>query len=152
APSGKETTYRFRSLQTVSLPEKLRTAFDLCWRTMRDRYYDERLGNRNWDAVRRKYRDVAAQAPDVETFAIVVDLMLGELNGPHRGFTPTREGAAPSRRGGPARPDAPSRWNVVTAHLGVRFEDGYKGPGLKVRDVIPEGPADRKKSRIAAGE
>src|SRR5205823_78763 len=27
-----------------------------------------------------------------------------------------------------------------------------KGPGLKVRDVIPDGPADRQKSRIAPGE
>ena len=40
----------------------------------------------------------------------------------------------------------------MTAHLGVRFDPGYKGPGLKVRDVIPDGPADRKKSRIAPGE
>src|SRR4029077_20456622 len=66
--------------------------------------------------------------------------------------------AGPVRRrgGGPPAPasagDAPGRWNEVTAHLGVRFEPGYKGPGLKVRDVIPDGPADRKKSHIVPGE
>jgi tricorn protease len=162
AASGKETLYRFRALQTVSFPERLRAAFDLCWRTMRDRYYDERLGNRNWDAIRRKYIDVAAQSPDLDTFAIAVDLMLGELNGSHLGFSPQREGSGtgpgpgPGPRRGPGGAsgtgDGPGRWNVVTAHLGVRFEEGYKGPGLKVRDVIPEGPADRRKSRIAAGE
>jgi tricorn protease len=162
AGGGKESLYRFRALQTVRLPERLRAAFDLCWRTMRDSYYDERLGNRNWDAIRRKYSDMAAEAADLDTFAIVVDLMLGELNGSHLGFTPQRESSAapggPVRRRGGGAPaptasaDSPGRWNEVTAHLGVRFDSGYKGPGLKVRDVIPDGPADRKKSRIAPGE
>jgi tricorn protease len=156
--AGKESVYRFRALQTEVRADKLRTAFDLCWRTMRDRYYDERLGNRNWDSVRRKYLDAAAQAPDLETFAIVVNLMLGELNGSHLGFTAVRSEASPLRRGPapappePGEPGAAGQWNVVTPHLGVRFEDAYKGPGLKVRDVIPEGPADREKSRLRPGE
>ncbi len=76
------------SKTVIDLPKKYRAAFDLCWRTMRDRYYDERLGNRNWDAIRRKYADMAEQSPDTETFATVVSLMLGELNGSHLGFLP----------------------------------------------------------------
>jgi tricorn protease len=134
---------------------------------MRDHYYDERLGNRNWDAVRRKYADVAAQSPDKETFATLVQLMLGELNGSHLGFFPASgqgPGGAPGpgpRRGprGPGAPVAPAaegagdpRWNVATAHFGLRFEPGYKGPGLKVRDVIPGTAADHKATRIVAGE
>ena len=38
-----------------------RAAFLVAWRTMRDRYYDEALGNRNWDAVRRKYEEMAGE-------------------------------------------------------------------------------------------
>jgi tricorn protease len=34
----------------------------------------------------------------------------------------------------------------------VRFVDGFAGPGLKVRDVLPGGPAELKKSRIEAGD
>ncbi len=30
--------------------------------------------------------------------------------------------------------------------------EGYEGPGLKVRDVLPGGPAEQKKSHIEAGE
>ena len=52
------------------------------------RWYDERLGNRDWDAIRRKYTPMAGEATDSETFATVVQLMLGELNGSHLGFTP----------------------------------------------------------------
>ena len=37
-------------------------------------------------------------------------------------------------------------------HLGVRFDPEYAGPGLKIRDVIPESPADHKKTRLEAGE
>jgi tricorn protease len=142
--SGKETTYRVRAFQAVDLPKKYRAAFDLCWRTMRDRWYDERLGNRNWDAIRRKYGDMAEQAPDAETLTTVVSLMLGELNGSHLGFLAGSRSLA--ERGGA------TTWAVVTPYLGIRFVDGDKGPGLLVRDVIPNGPADRKKSHIAAGE
>jgi tricorn protease len=34
----------------------------------------------------------------------------------------------------------------------VRFEADFKGPGLKARDVLPEGPADQKRSKINAGD
>jgi Tol biopolymer transport system component/C-terminal processing protease CtpA/Prc len=219
--TGQSQSYRFRALQAVDVAAKNRAAFDLCWRTMRDRYYDERLGNRNWDAIRRKYSDMAAAAPDSDTFATVVQLMLGELNGSHLGFTafsgrsagpepeppaigddgisndeqgmlnvertqlrysfdsryslfdirtflpslfqtpPVQPPAQPPGQpptppqtpqqptGGPS---AASSWSVTTAHLGVRFDSAHKGPGLKVRDVIPESPADHKQSRIEPGE
>ncbi len=51
-------------------------------------WYDGRLGNRDWPAIRRKYTDMAAEAPDCEAFTTVVQLMLGELNGSHLGFYP----------------------------------------------------------------
>ena len=132
--------YRFRALQEVDTAAKYRAAFDLAWRTMRDRFYDGNLGNRNWDAIRRKYADMAAQSPDRETFATVVSLMLGELNGSHLGFLPTS-----------TRPADP-RWIATTAHFGLRFAADHKGPGLKVRDVIPGTPADHKATRIVPGE
>lgn len=156
AGSGKETSYSFRANQVVNRPEKYRAAFDLAWRTMRDRYYDERLGNRNWDAIRRKYTDMAAASPDPEAFATVVQLMLGELNGSHLGFTPSPASTPdPEPPGGPGRGGRVTgggRWTVQTAHLGLRFDPKDKGPGLKVRDVLPGGPTDRKQSTVAAGE
>ena len=69
-PGSKNSSYRFTALQTVDRAELQRSVFDQCWQTMRDRFYDERLGNRNWDAVRRKYRDQAGASPDMETVEI----------------------------------------------------------------------------------
>jgi len=139
---GEETVYSFSAKQEVEREARFRAAFDLAWQLMRDRYYDERLGNRNWDGIRRKYSEMAAKAVDAESFSIVVNLMLGELNGSHLYFY------AGGRSLEPAQP----AWDITTAHLGVRFEPNYKGPGLKVKDVLPNGPVDREKSRISPGE
>ena len=140
--SGKQTSFRFSARQTVDLGARYRAAFEMCWRIMRDQWYDDRLGNRNWDEVRRKYVDAAAASADDLAFSTIVNLMLGELNGSHLGFTPASA----------AKADDAAGWPIVTAHLGVRFNPEHQGPGLKIRDVIAGGPADRQRSRLEAGE
>ncbi len=142
AATGANTAYKFSAQQELNLPAKRQAAFLMCWRAMRDHYYDGRFNNRNWDAIRRKYEDLALQAGDTETLTRVISLMLGELNGSHLGFLPT--GVTPTPTSKP--------WREVTAHLGLRFDSQHRGPGWKVRDVIPGGPADRERGKIAAGE
>jgi tricorn protease len=153
-PNPSDTSkdgYRFQALQRVELSQHHRAAFDLCWRTMRNSWYDGRLGNRDWPAIRRKYTDMAAEAPDAEAFTTVVQLMLGELNGSHLGFyAPGTKGY--TRFAPPPTDAAPMKWSETTAHLGVRFQPDYAGPGLKIRDVLAAGPASRKKSRLREGE
>jgi tricorn protease len=146
------TEYRFSALQDFDRGQKYAAAFDLSWRTMRDNFYDERLGNRNWDAVRMKYIDMAKEAPDTDTLATVVNLMLGELNGSHLGFTAGSAAAFAARNAPPADPAVGPKWSETTAHLGVRFDPAFAGPGLKVRDVLPGSPADQNRSRLQPGE
>jgi tricorn protease len=138
--SGRVTSYPFRVPHELDPAAKHRAAFDLAWRVMRDTWYDERLGNRNWDEIRRKYRD-AATTPDANTLAAVINLMLGELNGSHLGFS-LRSTASESG----------ATWTPVTAHLGLRWDRTHRGPGLKVRDVIPDGPADHRAKSVQPGE
>jgi tricorn protease len=140
APPAAGGGYTFSVRQQVDIPAKNTAVFENCWITMRDQWYDAKLGNNDWDAVRRKYRDIAGQCPDNESVATVVQMMLGELNGSHLGFTlnPGEAKLSPPR-------DA-------TAHLGVRFDPSFAGPGLKIRDVLPGSPADKKRSRLTAGE
>ena len=142
--TGKPTAYSFSARQEIDLGACYRAAFDICWRSMRDHWYDDAMGNRNWDVIRKKYAPMAASALDGYTLTLVINLMLGELNGSHLGFT---------YRGPETVPVAPQPgWTDTTAHLGVRFVAGFKGPGLKVRDVLPDGPADREASRIKINE
>lgn len=139
--SGQVTSYAFRVRQELGTTGRFRAGFDLAWRLMRDNYYDERLGNRNWDAIRRKYAAAAESAVDPDAFERVIALMLGELNGSHLGFNAAWEGYR-SALG----------FTDVTAHLGLRFDPTFSGPGWKVRDVIVDGPADEPATRIRAGE
>lgn len=140
ASTGAVNTFNFKAQQSSARAGKQRAVFDQCWQTMRDRYYDERLGNRDWDAIRTKYADAAATAPDMRGVVDVVQLMLGELNGSHLGFT-----IAP--------PPVPANtWREETAHLGLRFDSTFAGPGWKVRDVLQKGPASHTASRIEPGE
>jgi Tol biopolymer transport system component/C-terminal processing protease CtpA/Prc len=143
ASNGKATTYSFSVKQAVETAKRYETVFMQCWRVMRDNFYDQRLNNRNWDAVYRKYSEMAAASVDMSMLSQVVSMMLGELNGSHLGFMASSGGRS---RGGS------DQWRDTTVHLGVRFVQGYKGPGLKVRDVIWRGPADRQKSKIEPGE
>lgn len=144
--------YAFTVYQDEDLGKKHQAAFEMCWREMRDNWYDERLNNRDWNKIREKYRQVA-DTPDGETLTTVVQLMLGELNGSHLGFFFGSQTLPTRRPGGPPEePTADRNWRLMTPHLGVRFDYAYKGPGLKVLDVLPEGPADQKRSRLNPGE
>ena len=141
-PGASNTAYRFTVYQQVDPQARYLAGFTQCWQVMRDYFYDEALNNRNWDAIFRKYAPVARQAVDNYMFAQVVHLMLGELNASHLGFRPNS--LYPTGSG--------QAWQETTAHLGLRFDPQYKGPGLRVRDVIRRSPADRLHSRVLPGE
>ncbi len=139
--SGKTETYGFEVAQESSRSGWLAAGFEKAWVTMREVWYDERMGNRNWDEIRRKYMPVAKELQNIEGLTAIVELMLGELNGSHLGFTASgREGREVEG------------WADETAHLGVRFDPKFKGPGLLVRDVLPDGPADRETSKLKSGD
>ncbi len=139
--SGKATSYPFTAPQSVNIAARNKAAFDECWRAMRDNYYDGTLNHRNWDAVRRKYQRLVEACVDPQMFAEVVNLMLGELNGSHLGFSHTGTGSSSN-----------GDWRETTPHLGVRFDRDHRGPGWRIKDVIPDGPADRVASSLNAGE
>jgi tricorn protease len=142
--TGSGTKYTFSAPQELSRSARHRAGFETAWRIMRDWWYDNNYGNHNWDQIRRKYVDAATSAGNTAALATVVQLMLGELNGSHLGFYPG-SGLAPRVEGG-------DEWRPTTAHPGVRFDHRFKGPGLKVKDIIPEGPATDESSLIHPGE
>jgi tricorn protease len=139
--SGSES-YAFTAHQQLSREARYRAGFETAWRVMRDNWYDDRFGNHNWDQVRRKYVETAAASVDDSALTSVVQLMLGELNGSHLGFFGSRSDGSTSDES----------WQPTTAHLGVRFDTSHQGPGLKVRDIIPEGPATETGSLLQPGD
>ena len=138
--TGAAASYAFKARQDFLATDRFRAAFDASWLSMRDWWYDDRFNNRNWNSVRRKYIEIASETRDTRTLTDLVSMMLGELNGSHLGF---RTASSRSSSGG---------WSISTPHLGVRFDQQFKGPGLRIADVIPEGPADKSQSKLEAGE
>ncbi|AMV31346.1 hypothetical protein VN12_04460 [Pirellula sp. SH-Sr6A] len=143
----KLTDFTFTVRQERSRSGRLREGFNVAWQTMGELWYDRAMGNKNWDEIRRKYERAAGQAYDESGLAEIVELMLGELNGSHLGFTPGTGLSEPGAEG-----ESAEKSPIVTAHLGVRFEEGFQGPGLRIRDVLPGGPGDLETSKLKAGD
>jgi len=138
------TTFGFSVRRTRDWSAVRQISFDQGWRAMRDRFYDPDMNNRDWDAIRRKYRPVAAQCLGQREFTDLMNMMLGELNASHMGH----------RGGSDALPNASSRsnWAPTTHHLGLRYAIERPDKGLVVTSVIPGSPCDLARSNVQAGE
>ena len=142
--TGKTETFGFEVRSKRDWREVRKIVFDQGWRAMRDRFYDEAYNNKDWYAMRNKYRPMAAECIGAAEFSELMNMMLGELNASHMGH---RGGSDPL----PSF-DAQNEWSPTTYHLGLRFEFNGKGPGLVVESVIPGSPCDRARSLVKAGE
>jgi tricorn protease len=142
--TGKTETFDFQVRSERDWREIRQIVFDQGWRAMRDRFYDEAYNNKDWYAMRAKYRPMAAECLGAAEFSELMNMMLGELNASHMGH----------RGGSDPLPDfdPQNEWSPITYHLGLRFQHGGKGPGLVVESVIPGSPCDRARSLVKAGE
>lgn len=141
---GKLTSFSFSLRRTRDWHQVRQISFDQGWRAMRDRFYDPEMNNRDWNAIREKYRPVAAQCLGASEFSELMNMMLGELNASHMRHSGGTEPLP--------RPQAQNAWSPTTYHLGMRFDPNSKGPGLLVESVIPGSPASEKRSLVEVGE
>lgn len=140
---GELERFPFSTRQTRDWVALRQLAFDQGWRAMRDRFYDEAMNNRDWEAVRAKYRPMAARCLGRAEFSELMNMMLGELNASHMGHRPGDDPLP--------RVDGEPGWSPVTYQLGLRFEPA-DGAGLTVASVIPNGPCAQARSRVEPGE
>ncbi len=142
--SGKTETFGFSVRSERDWREVRMIVFDQGWRAMRDRFYDEAYNNKDWYAMRAKYRPMAAECLGSAEFSELMNMMLGELNASHMGH---RGGTDPLPDFDPQ-----NEWAPTTYHLGLRFKMNGEGPGVVVESVIPGSPCDRARSLVKAGE
>ncbi len=60
--------------------------FEEVWRTVRDHFYDPTFHGLDWNAVRERYRPLAAAAVSEEGRSAVINRMLSELASSHTGY------------------------------------------------------------------
>ena len=137
---GRLVQYPFSISYKDSRKKTNLNIFRNVWREMRDRFYDEKLNNKDWDKVREKYEKQAENAPDQVVFDRVVAMMLGELNASHLGYRSIFK---------TFRADNSYE---ITAHLGVKFDESFTGPGLKIMSVVDGSDASKNGSELKVGE
>jgi tricorn protease len=125
----------FKAKMTIRRDEEFGEMFAQGWRALSDSFYDPEFHGSNWSAVRAKYQPLVAHVAMREDMYALIGMMLGELNASHLGIA----GRLPSPE-------------EETADLGLVYDESYKGPGLKVAEVLKHGPADKRGLGIKPGD
>jgi tricorn protease len=133
--TGEASVIPFRVKMVVKRDEEFQEMFDQSWRALSDHFYDAKYHGVDWLGIRNKYRPLVKQVALKEDLDALISLMMGELNASHLGITriipPPEE---------------------TTADLGLLFDDSYRGPGLKIAEILKRGPADRRGIDLKPGD
>lgn len=133
--SADPTPVPFTAKLVVRRDEEFQEMFDQSWRALLEHFYDAKFHGADWNAVRAKYRPLIKHIGTKEDLYALISLMLGELNASHLGIS-----------GFLAQPEE------VTADLGLLFDESYRGPGLKIAEVLKRGPADKRGINLKPGD
>ena len=117
----------------VDFHKEKMAVFEEAWAGQRDGFYDPKFHGVDWNAVRKKYEPLIADAQTPDEMRAILRLMIGELNSSHSGIS--------------APPNPANR--PVTGLLGLTFDRAeYEESGkLKIAEVLPHSPAALEKIR-----
>lgn len=108
--------------------------YDYMHREARERFYKADMGGVDWEGYVAHYRKFLPHIANNADFADLMSEILGELNVSHSGG---RYSGLPAKH--------------PTASLGLLYDLGYNGPGLKVDEIVTGGPFDRSASAMVPG-
>ncbi len=133
---GTSRTIRVSVDTTRDPAEVRRAAFEQYWTLTKKKFYDPKLNGVDWDAARAKYERFLPSILDMRDLAELLSEMAGELDASHtgsafRGNLPLAE---------------------QTASLGLYYDERYPGPGMKVTEILPQGPFDSGDSQLKPGD
>ena len=109
--------------------------FNYVYREEQQRFYTADMHGVDWDAMTQAYRKFLPHISNNYDFAELLSEWLGELNVSHTGGRYYPTGSVEN-----------------TASLGLLFDLGWKGAGLKVEEVVKGGPFDHADLGLKAGD
>ena len=98
--------------------------FEHVWKQMADKLYDPAMNGVDWEYYRNEYRRFLSHINNNYDFSEMVSEMLGELDVSHTGMRYYRMD------------------RDVTGKLGVFFDEAYEGDGLRIAEILRQGPLD----------
>ncbi len=135
AESGKMESVGINGEMTLKEAEEKNYIFDHAWRLLKEKFIFPDMQGVDWEFYYTTYKKFLPFINNDYDFAEMLSEMLGELNASHTGCYY-----------GHNQPDGDN-----TAALGIFYDYSYKGRGLKVAEVIAEGPLDKAESKIKPG-
>ncbi len=135
ATSGKRDFISINADLALDVAAERRFMFEHVWRRTKETFYTATMHGVNWDSYKPDYEKYLAHIGNNYEFAEMLSELLGELNVSHSGST---------YNSFVANADA-------TASLGVFYDQAYKGTGIKIDEVIKEGPLDKAGLNIKPG-
>lgn len=133
--SGKQDGVKIRSEMVLDVAKERAFMFEHVWRRTKETFYTKGYHGADWDALGKNYEKFLPDIGDNYDFAEMLSEMLGELNVSHCGsgygkFDPNGD---------------------ATASLGAFYDNTYNGNGVKIIEVIKDGPLDKANLNIKAG-
>lgn len=134
--SEKFTPIEFEAVDNYSAAEERKYILDHTHRLLADKFHDKNMHGTDWDMYYKEYEKFLPYINNNDDFAIMLSELLGELNASHTG-SGYRAATSGLR---------------TTADLGVFYDTGYDGDGLKIAEVIKSGPVYNTNANIKAGD
>ncbi len=135
AKSGERSQVNVRGEMTLYPAQEREYIFEHVWRQVKKKFYDPDLHGVDWEFYKKEYAKFLPHINNNHDFSEMLSEMLGELNGSHTG----------------SRYRHQEPYGDQTASLGVFYDRSFQGPGLKVAEVIENGPSDKADSQISQG-
>ncbi|MEP7317814.1 MAG: S41 family peptidase, partial [Panacibacter sp.] len=132
---GKQDRVKINSEMNLDVAKERAFMFEHVWRRTKETFYTAGYHGAQWNALKTDYEKFLPHIGDSYEFAEMLSEMLGELNVSHCGasyFKYDPNGDA-------------------TAALGAFYNIAYKGTGVKIDEVIKDGPLDKAGFNIKAG-
>ncbi len=133
--SGKRTPITFSGEMVLDPVAEREYMFEHVWRQVREKFYTPDLHGAPWDLLKTEYARYLPHISNNRDFAEMLSELLGELNASHTG--------------GSYRHSASD--GDVTGALGVFFDESWEEDGMRIAEVLRDGPLDKAESRASAG-
>ncbi len=123
-PKTKNISYRAEKLLDPAAEREF--MFDNMVREEAERFYVADMHGVDWPALTADYRRFLPHIANNYDYAEMLSELLGELNVSHTGAR--------------FRSSSETKVDDATATLGVLYDMTYTGPGLRIAEILPQGP------------
>ncbi|QNA44161.1 S41 family peptidase [Lacibacter sediminis] len=134
--SGKQDRISINGEMIVDGLKERQYQFDHVWRRTKNTFYTQSFHGIDWDSYKPDYEKHLPGIGNNYEMSELLSELLGELNVSHSG----------AAYGGAGNPNADA-----TSALGIFYDVNFKGNGIKILEVIKDGPLDKAGMNVKAG-